>query len=115
MLAQSIQLHGIHRWNVLSQQVEDELDTKSETGLRSIVRPVEEIREAVVLEGGGLASYFWLDGAKSILDADGLMVLAQYLSQMMGTLFEHPGRVLSIRYFRDVTRSQQQYQKNLES
>uniref|UniRef100_E6QJA2 AAA-like domain protein n=1 Tax=mine drainage metagenome TaxID=410659 RepID=E6QJA2_9ZZZZ len=115
MLAQSIQLHGIHRWNVLSQQVEDELDTKSETGLRSIVRPVEEIREAVVLEGGGLASYFWLDGAKSILDADGLMALAQYLSQMMGTLFEHPGRVLSIRYFRDVTRSQQQYQKNLES
>ncbi|WP_414041511.1 type IV secretion protein IcmB [Acidithiobacillus sp. M4-SHS-6] len=115
MLAQYIQLHGIHRWNVMSQQVEDEIDEESETGLRSFVKPVEETREAVVLEGGGLASYFWLDGTKSIIDADGLMALAQNLSKMMGTLFEHPGRVLSIRYFRDVTRSQQQYQKNLEA
>lgn len=114
MLAQKIQWHGVHRWSITTQQMTEEFDADSDTGLRQIVQSVEEMREGVVLEGGGLASYFWMDGAKTVLDTQGLFALCHQLSEMLSTMFERPGRVISVRYFRDVTRSLKQYQKNLE-
>lgn len=115
MLAKIVQLHGKHQWSVLSQQIEDEYDAESETGFRKVVKTFEEKREAVVLEGGGLASYYWLDGSKGMLDAESLFEMVSHLSEMLGSLFEHPGRVLTVRYFRDVTRSHKQFMKNLEA
>ncbi|AIA55426.1 hypothetical protein [Acidithiobacillus caldus] len=115
MLQKTVQLHGKHQWSVLSQQIEDEYDPESEGGFRSVVKTFEETREAMVLEGGGLASYFWLDGSKNLLDLDDLTQMVSHLGGMLGSLFEYPGRVLTVRYFRDVTRSRQQFLKNLEA
>lgn len=115
MLSKIVQLHGKHEWSVLSQQVEEEFDPESETGFRKVSKTYEEKREAIVLEGGGLASYYWLDGSRGTIELPDLMEKVAHLSQMLGSLFEYPGRVLTVRYFRDVTRSKQQYKKNLEA
>ncbi|MBN6739785.1 type IV secretion protein IcmB [Acidithiobacillus sp. MC6.1] len=115
MLAGDTQLHGIHQWDVLSQQVENEADDDSETGIRQVIKSVSEHRQAIVTEGGGLASYFWLDGSKSLIDQEGLFKVAHEIAQMMGTLFDRPGIILTMRYFRDITRAKKQFNKNLEA